>query len=58
MNNPAQTCPCELCSAEECRICDDRNNTSMIETQQELIQKLFFENQILRQAVKELRTDG
>ena len=49
-------CPCELSGPGECRDCNDRKNASLIETQQELIQKLFFENQMLKQAVRELRS--
>lgn len=53
--NGAKACPCDLASSEECRICEDRLNVSLVETQQELIQKLFFENQLLRQAVTALK---
>jgi len=49
-------CPCELSGPEECQACNDRKNASIIETQQELIQKLFFENQMLKRAVRELRS--
>jgi len=41
-------CPCELSGPEECQACNDRKNASIIETQQELILKLFFENQMLK----------
>lgn len=50
-------CPCDLQSAEECQICEDRKNSSLMETQQELIEKLFFENQMLRQATRYLEKD-
>ena len=41
-------CPCELSGLDECQACNDRKNASIIETQQELILKLFFENQMLK----------
>lgn len=53
--NGANVCPCDLASPEECRICEDRLNASLVESQQELIQKLFFENQLSRQAIEGLR---